>query len=334
MEETNFELHALLVTTQQKCDASARADSARTAATPPPQPCAMNRPIAPRRRARASALAHRRPPPPASLPTAAVETELTGARRRAALQDEHYSKQEDAAAKLAAENRIYLERMHSLLASTEDHKKQIEVLQNENAQMSASLTVLRERASLAKTLSALGPQLEALKGASSRQESPGRASFRVDFLSSPRLPRRPNGFLRRPHAEQLGHGVLNQRSHPRDSKAAARAGSGCRHRGCPRASIQGHVRDHRRASSGAEHAAWRAVVFYDARGDSLLRAKVSLERVKRWRYRVPVVNTLGGRRKVTMRLLKMYSEPLNARTQPPARTRTPTPPVIYQIAES
>ena len=71
---------------------------------------------------------------------------------------------------------------------------EIEGLQNENAQMSASLTVLRERASLAKTLSALGPQLEALKGASSRQESPGPASSRVDSLSSPLLPRRPNGF--------------------------------------------------------------------------------------------------------------------------------------------
>lgn len=161
LPQSHFELHALLVKSNQKCDA--------------------------------------------------IDAELAGERRRAAVKDDHYRAQDEDASKLTAENRLLLDRVHQLGASEEAHKKQvmsppppdthprthtthtthlptstpsrppsrttltgplcppnvspqIELLQNENVHQAARLQLLEQRKDLAKALTSLGPQLEALKG--------------------------------------------------------------------------------------------------------------------------------------------------------------------------
>jgi chromosome segregation ATPase len=93
----------------------------------------------------------------------AIENELRGHRQREAVQQEHYRTQEEDAAKVTAENRLLLERVHQLGTSLDEHKKEVETLRNENVAMQAKLTVLKERSSLANAIKTLGPQLEGLK---------------------------------------------------------------------------------------------------------------------------------------------------------------------------
>lgn len=113
MEESHFELHALLVKEQQKNEV--------------------------------------------------LDLELANQRQRDSITAEHYRAQEQDAAKLTAENRLLLERVHQLSTALDEHKKEVETLRNDNVHQAAAVKVLRERSSLAKAIAALEPAMSGLK---------------------------------------------------------------------------------------------------------------------------------------------------------------------------
>ena len=84
----------------------------------------------------------------------AIDTELAHQRRREAMREEHYRKQEEDASELTQENRLLLERVQLLGQTVDEHKAQLEKLHALQAQVQARNTVLQERADLAKALGA------------------------------------------------------------------------------------------------------------------------------------------------------------------------------------
>ena len=84
----------------------------------------------------------------------AIDTELAHQRRREAMREEHYRKQEEDASELTQENRLLLERVQLLGQTVDEHKAQLEKLHALHAQVQARNTVLQERADLAKALGA------------------------------------------------------------------------------------------------------------------------------------------------------------------------------------
>ena len=102
MEESHFELHALLVKEQQKNEVRG------LQLEPQPNPA----PALPNPRVEQPSPIPNANPSPNHTPHQALDLELAKERQRNSITAEHYRAQEQDAAKLTAENRLLLERVH------------------------------------------------------------------------------------------------------------------------------------------------------------------------------------------------------------------------------
>jgi predicted nuclease with TOPRIM domain len=72
--------------------------------------------------------------------------------QRTALREEHYNQQGDDAAKLTAENRLLIGRVEEMDTALEQHKSELDRLQQENATLHAKAQLMEERSELLKRL--------------------------------------------------------------------------------------------------------------------------------------------------------------------------------------
>jgi predicted RNase H-like nuclease (RuvC/YqgF family) len=99
--------------------------------------------------------------PPRTCPAAQVSAnrrcdaatdELRQELQRTALREEHYTQQGDDAAKLTAENRLLIGRVEEMGFAVEQHKAELDRLQQENASLHAKTQLMEERTELLKKL--------------------------------------------------------------------------------------------------------------------------------------------------------------------------------------
>eukprot|EP00962_Isochrysis_galbana_P014191 scaffold4043_cov90-Isochrysis_galbana.AAC.1 len=72
--------------------------------------------------------------------------------QRTALREEYYNQQGDDAAKLTAENRLLIGRVEEMGSAMEQHKLELERLQQENASLNAKTQLMEERSVLLKKI--------------------------------------------------------------------------------------------------------------------------------------------------------------------------------------
>jgi len=72
--------------------------------------------------------------------------------QRTALREEYYNQQGDDAAKLTAENRLLIGRVEEMGSAMEQHKLELERLQQENVSLNAKTQLMEERSVLLKKI--------------------------------------------------------------------------------------------------------------------------------------------------------------------------------------